>query len=262
MKDKAPRAKSPEAMLETSQRRALQSELVALHVAAQEDPQATPRVVDFTGVKDRFQSASGNWQDDNPSPISPEGYSLNKQQIYRRRRRAIKKFVAKTSLSEAEAAVLYNKPLREWDNEELARGRPRNSDGSFSGPPPAYVTAEVHEEAMERFTSIVRTGMRVATVDAIEVVKEILRDTELDNRGKPVVAAGTKLDAAKFLIEHIVGKPTQRVESDISVKLQGLLGAVMVNPNEAGGYFPGHMPGVTMELAEFRDEDEVESSDG
>src|SRR5690606_18560963 len=105
---------------------------------------------------------------ENPSPLSPEGYSLNKQQIYRRRKRAVKSFVKKTKISEVEAAILYKKPLAEWDNEELARGRPRNADGTFSGPTPAYISAEVHEEALDRFTSVVRTGMRVATVDALK----------------------------------------------------------------------------------------------
>jgi hypothetical protein len=260
MKDKAHLVKSPEQSLERSQRRALQSELARLHNAALEEPLATPRVLDLT-YANKLQHASGNWQD-NTAPMTAEGYALNKQQVYRRRKRALKRFKEKTKLSEAEAAVLYKKPLREWDNEELARGRPRNKDGTFSGPSPEYVTMEMHEEAMDRFTSVIRTGMRVATVDAIKVLGEIITDQELDNRGKPVVAAGTKVDAAKFLIEHLIGKPTQHIESDVSVKLQGILGAVMVNPDDAGGFFPGHMPGVTMELAAFRDEDEEESSDG
>ncbi|MEG2887201.1 MAG: hypothetical protein RR853_08760 [Aurantimicrobium sp.] len=257
MPDKARRVLSPEQSLERSLRRALQSELAKLHNAAQEDPQATPRVLDLT-YADKLQHATGNWQDDS-SPMTADGFALNKQQVYRRRKRALKKFKQTMRMTDAEAAVLYRKPLREWDNEELARGRPRNKDGSFSGSTPEYVTMEMHEEAMDRFTSIVRTGMRVATVDAIKVLGEIIVDEEVDNRGKPVVAAGTKLDAAKFLIEHIIGKPTQHIESDVSVKLQGILGAVMVNPDDVGGYFPGHMPGVTMELAEFRDEDEVDS---
>jgi hypothetical protein len=42
---------------------------------------------------------------------------------------------------------------------------------------------------------------------------------ETDDRGKPLVPASTKLQASQMLIEHIVGKPTQRVEQDISVKL-------------------------------------------
>jgi hypothetical protein len=249
---------SESALLERSQRRTLQSELVRLNVAALEAPQATPRVVDFRQASDRLQHATGNWQDENPSPLSPEGYSLNHQQIYRRRRRAVTSFVKKTTISEAEAAILYRKPLAEWDNEELARGRPRNADGTFSGPTPAYISAEIHEEAMDRFTSVVRTGMRVATVDALKVIGDLVNNDDVDNRGKPVVPASTKADLAKFLIEHIVGKPTQKIESDVSVKLQGILGAVMVNPDDMGSYFPGHMPGVTMELAQVRDEDEVE----
>lgn len=262
MKTKASPGPSPELLLERSQRRALQSELVRLNVAAQEDPQATPKIVDFRKVPDKFQRPTGNWQDPLPSPLSPEGYSLNKQQIQRRHKRAVKTFIKKTTLSEAEASILYRKPLREWDNEELARGRPRNQDGTFTGPKPEYVTIEMHEEAMDRFTSVVRTGMRVATVDALEKIREIIVNEDVDNRGKPLVGASTKLDAAKFLIEHIVGKPTQRIESDVSVKLQGLLGAVMVNPNEDMGYTMGHMPGFTMELASYQDADEVVSEDG
>lgn len=245
------------ARLQKSQSRALQSELVRLNVSSLEDPQATPQILDFRKTLDRFDRPTGKWRDIAPTPMSPEGYSLNRQQIMRRRNRAVKRFVQKTTLSEAEASILYKKPLREWDNEELARGRPRDKDGSFTGPKPEYVTGEMHEEAMDRFTSIVRTGMRVATVDALEKIKDIINNEDVDNRGKPLVGASTKLDAAKFLIEHIIGKPTQRIESDVSVKLQGILGAVMVNPDEAMGYTMGHMPGYTMELAEALDTDEV-----
>lgn len=204
---------------------------------------------------------TGRPRDDDPTSFSPEGYALGKQQNYRRLRRARKKF-EKTILgnSVAEQAVKYRKPLSEWDNEELARGKPRDKNGKFSGPTPKWVTSELHEEAMDRFTSIVKTGMRVATVDAIEVIKMVLNDDTVDNRGKPVTPASTKLQAAQFLIEHVVGKPTQRIEQDVSVKLQAILGQVMVNPTEDGGgsYAPAHFPGMTMQLAEAAGVDDDE----
>ncbi|RZT77965.1 methyltransferase family protein [Micromonospora violae] len=35
------------------------------------------------------------------------------------------------------------KPVSEWDNEELARGKPRNSQGSFSCPSPSWLTQAI-----------------------------------------------------------------------------------------------------------------------
>lgn len=231
--------------------KALQLELARLHETGLAAKNATPAIVDFAKTTDYIQHASGVWKDIGASPISPEGFQLNKQQIYRRMRRAREAYNKKINLSTAEKNIRYKKPLDEWDAQELARGRPRDARGGFSGPKPAWVSAEVHEEAMDRFKSIVRSGMRVAAVDAVELVQSLLNDDSTDNRGRPLVSAGTKLQAATFLIEHMVGKPTQRIESDVSVKLQGILATVMMNPTDmaSGNYLPGHLPGITMELA-------------
>lgn len=244
--------------------KALQLELSRLNEQALAEKTARILEVDFSKTEDYIQHATGRWRDEGPVPMSPEGYRLNKQQIYRRQKRAQDAYAKKMNLSDAEKEIKFRKPLSEWDAQELAHGRPRNSKGTFSGPKPAYVDGEIYEEAMDRFKSIIRTGMRVATVDAITVVQGILNDESTDNRGRPLVAASTKLAAAQFLIEHVVGKPTQRIESDVSVKLQAILGSVMVNPSElaTGNYVAGHLPGLTMELAAAGDADEWESDEG
>ena len=157
---------------------------------------------------------------------------MSKKQIRARARR-------KMHIGMEELATLY-KPLEEWDHEELARGRPRAKDGSFKGATPKFIDRAVHEQIVRKFEAVVREEMNGHTVEALKLVGMILEDDERDERGKPVVNASTKLDAAKFLIEHVIGKPKQRVETDISVKLQGLLGTVMVNPNNtaASGFAP------------------------
>lgn len=215
-------------------------------------PQATPQVVDFTDEVDYVQHTTGRWRDPGVRPISPDGYVLNKQQIYRRMKRAREKYLEKMNIGQVEKQTYYKKPLADWDAEELARGRPRNAQGNFKGPKPAWVSAEMHEEAMDRFKSIVRTGVRVASIDAVEFMQRMINDESTDNRGRPLVPASTKLTAAQFLVEHLIGKPTQRIESDVSIKLQGILAGVMVNPGEqaTGSYMPAHFPGMTMELAE------------
>lgn len=156
------------------------------------------------------------------------GLSNNPGQKRARARRRLKKGI---KMADDAWDDLY-KPIEEWDLEELARGRPRNKDGRFHGPAPKYITNEVHERAMERFKLMVKQGLNTHTVDALGVIGMILKSAEEDNRGKPLVPYSTRLDAAKYLIDHTVGKATQPTSTDISVKLQGILGQVMVTPDQ------------------------------
>lgn len=151
--------------------------------------------------------------------------SLNPRQIRARARRKMK-------IGDEELSLLY-KPIEDWDNEELARGRPRDKNGNWSGLTPGYVNRAVHEQIVRRFEVVVRQEMSAQTVDALKVVAKILNDEEEDHKGKPRTSAATKLEAAKFLIEHVIGKPKQRIEGDISIKMQQMLGTVLVMPADA-----------------------------
>ena len=169
--------------------------------------------------------------------------STNKKQIRQRARRKMK-------VAQDEIALLY---------EELARGRPRAADGTFKGKAPSFIDRNLHEQIVKRFEEIVRTEMNAHTVGALKIIQKILDDEEIDEKGKPRTAAGTKLDAAKFLIEHVVGKPKQRTETDISVKLQGILGHAMVNPGMDGGF---ELTQGYVEATSWEDEDLDASNDG
>jgi hypothetical protein len=142
------------------------------------------------------------------------------------------------TLTEQERKAMAGKPVEEWDLEELARGRPRNKSGGWEGPPPKWITAEMHEKSIQLFKNMIRTDMRSHTVLAMNTLKDILENDEVDDKGRPTVPAATKVDVAKFLIEHLVGKPTQPIQADISLKLQGILGNVLVTPDQLGGYQP------------------------
>ena len=216
---------------------------------------ASRMTVDFSNVVDAQQHSSGVSADGVNKPISSEGKLLTPKQIRARARRKRKKG---QHLTEEEMAALWNKPVEEWDLQELAHGRPRNKNGHFSGPTPQWVDREVFEKAMEKYTMAVKTSMKATTVDALDMLNEIIKNSDVDEKGRPLVAYSTKLDAAKFLIEHVVGKPTQRIENDVSVKLQGILGQVMVNPAElaTGRYVPAHYPGLTMGIA--ADDDDLD----
>lgn len=200
---------------------------------------------------------SGNIQDGlkkGEPPRTAEGKLLTPKQI---RARARRKAARSEIMTDQEMEYLYQKPIDEWDLDELAAGRPKNRNGGFSGRKPAWINTAVHEEAMTRYTAAVKTQMRGTTVDALGTIRWIIENEDVDEKGKPIVPASVKLEASKFLIEHVVGKPTQRIENDVSVKLQAILGQVMVNPGDIvesqQQYFPGHFPGVTMELGSSED---------
>ncbi len=141
-------------------------------------------------------------------------------------------------LEKRHADAWYNKPLEEWDEEELAHGRPRNAAGDFRGKAPAWVSREVHEEAIRRFTTLTQTDLRALVPTAIQTVENMIRSEEVDEKGRPLVPASVKLQAAQWVVEHLVGKPKQRLEADISVKLQGILAQAMVVPGESGSLIP------------------------
>lgn len=211
--------------------------------------------LDFRQVADHRQHPSGINRDKpnkDSRPQTAEGKLLTKKQIRARARRAAKRMNNKKPImSEAEFNHLY-KPVEEWDLEELARGRPRGADGKFSGPRPQWITRQVHEKAMEQFQLMVKTEMGAQTVDALSTLRYLMIEDSEDKRGRPMVPPSVKAQVAQFLVEHVVGKPKQRMETDISVKLQALLGTVLVNPNQAlapgdqGGMSPSGLPSYTV----------------
>lgn len=188
---------------------------------------STKREIDFSEIN--FQRTPVPHRPVQRTEITGQALSMTPKQI---RSRARRKYGKNKPISQQEVEALYRKPLSQWDVEELARGRPRNSNGNFMGSAPAWLTRQMHEEAVTRFKAIVRERLNASTKDALDILDIIINNDEVDERGKPIVAASTKLDAIKFLVDHAVGKPTQRVEQDISVRLQGVLASAIVSPTQ------------------------------
>ena len=155
--------------------------------------------------------------------------SKQKKQIRQRARRKLK------NLSPDEQEALWGKDVSQWDLEELARGRPRAEDGSFRGKAPGFLSRQLHEEIIRRFEEIVRQEMNGYTVDALKMLEKVLDDETTDVKGRRNTPRSVQVEVAKFLIEHVIGKPKQRTEADISVKLQGILGMAIANPTMIDG---------------------------
>lgn len=142
--------------------------------------------------------------------------------------------------------ALGGKHIDEWDPEELARGKPRNAGGTFTGKTPAWVTEELQDEAARRFKAWLRREMAGKSVSAIRAVGELVHDAESDR---------VRLDAAKFLLEQVVGKPQQEITGDVRMDLQHMLAGMLVNPDgmEAVDY---DLDEEDVEEVEFEDDDE------
>lgn len=225
------------------------------------------RVVDFSEATES--------PDEDSRPRNAKGKLMTGKQVRSRARRTLLKG---KKLTDEDFEAWAGKPIDEWDLDELARGRPRNASGDFRGRPPMAMPRAVHERIVERFKILVRDQMNVSATMALGVVSNLIGNEEFDDKGKPIVPASVKLDAAKWLIEHVIGKPVQPTQTDVSVKLQGILGAVMVNPilddNHPDmralppGYTPAHFgtrggPVIDAEGSwDDEDEDGYGSSDG
>ncbi len=213
---------------------------------------ATVHTIDFALVD----------EENDPLPIRPfrdkRGKLLksSKKQVRARMKRKARR---KRGDKGAKERAKLMKPIEQWDAEELARGRPRNKAGNFQGRSPAWITREVHEESMTRFRQFVRDGMNAQTNIALQTIEAILSSDETDENGKPIVAASTKLDASKFLVEHVLGKPKQRVETDISVRLQGMMASSIITPDSLPAYPNAKAlasPGYDIVDAEVLDDDD------
>lgn len=251
------------------------------HIEVDDSTEATIHTINFNGVLQQKIKPSGKTIDagPDPRPRSSKGHLLTDKQIRARARRKYQRLARQQErIVESDEFEWMFKPVEEWSLKELSLGRPLPPDGSIPpGPKPKWVDMEVHEKSMELFVRAIKTSMNAHSIDALSALGNIINNNEVDHRGRPMVPYSTKLDATKFLLEHIVGKPTQHVTQDISVKLQGLLGAVMVNPNDAlasgtqggmGGpneleaaYSPAHLPGVTFSMGNEDDTLQQEVAD-
>jgi hypothetical protein len=170
---------------------------------------ARPLVLDFTDVPE-------------VQPRKSREYVMTPRQIRARARR-------KGKITREEYEILF-KPVEEWDEEELSRGRPRNKSGDFRGPAPAWLSREVHEAAIARFKQILKMEVRAEGAVALGVIRNIMGDESIDRRGRYRTNPSTRLAAAQLMLEHTIGKPVQHIEQDISVRLQAVLANATVGP--------------------------------
>jgi hypothetical protein len=144
------------------------------------------------------------------------------------------------------------KPLEEWDWEELCRGYPKRSDGTF-GRRPAWAGFHIIEpELQRRLTRMTSANLKRYSRTAVAAVVQILTNDETDIEGEPLVKPETRLKAAQFIIEHTIGKPQANVQLDAGEDLKSFLAAIMVNDDGEDAH-PMILPGAV--LSDEEDDD-------
>jgi len=120
------------------------------------------------------------------------------------------------------------KPVEEWDLEELAHGKPRNKSGKFGGRAPGWITPEVIREARKRLVDHTNGLLGANVAFAVRTMIKLIKSEEVDDKGRPIVSARDKIDACKFIIEHVKGKATALVEIDATDRTRQALAAAIV----------------------------------
>lgn len=166
-------------------------------------------------------------RDNGVTPIDRAGKkSTNPKAIRTRLRRKADSLEEDYELLQ-EVTMAKFKPIEEWTLEELANGKPRNENGNFQGPKPRWLTPLIREEVQRRLREETLLQFNVEAGHAVKVLAAFLSDDE-----EPRL----RFDAARLILEYVIGKPEQKVNLNASVQLQSMLASALVLPDGADAH--------------------------
>ena len=128
---------------------------------------------------------------------------------YKRRREAAPKRPQAQITERALAFMHGDITVADLDDEELRRGRFRDSNGKFRTGTASKVPRAFHQELVRRLLDRGGEKLRSNFFDAVDVIAEIMNDTE----NEPAV----RLRAADLIMTRVAGKPVDRVEMKVEV---------------------------------------------
>lgn len=94
--------------------------------------------------------------------------------------------------------------VEDMDDEELARGYPKNRNGTFAGRPPKVIPYVVHQQIQREFYKRMQETMKKSMPAALEQLAKIATDIHREDRDK--------LKAIDMILNRVMGKPIERVE--------------------------------------------------
>lgn len=114
--------------------------------------------------------------------------------------------------------------VEDLDDEELARGQLKASDGTFRGRPPSVVPAELVQAMRREWLSRAEAKLREALLE-----KGIGTLTAL--AGNAAIDPAVRLRAADKLIERTMGKVPDRIHFAAEDPVESLFRSILADPN-------------------------------
>lgn len=131
----------------------------------------------------------------------------------------------------ADLEIVYQKPVEEWDWEELSFGCPRDADGNFPGQKPKWITPIIAAEAKRRMREMTEDQLLRFGQDAIRLLMKLVKNDEVDEWGRPVVSASVKMQGLQYILNQVLGTPVAKVAVVSGSPLEAMLADVLVNPD-------------------------------
>jgi hypothetical protein len=151
--------------------------------------------------------------------------------VYSNKPSAIKARIRKTEKrmkrDDEDIKLLFpdRKPIEEWDFEELQAGRPRDPEtGKLNrrAKRPKWINPAMLAEAQKRLRTMTATELGTYTGSAIEVMVDLMQSSRVDK---------VRYDAARYVLDQVMGMPTQRTEISAEVSVSTFLADVIENPD-------------------------------
>lgn len=186
-------------------------------------------------------------------PRDESRMSTNPRQIRLRLRRMVETGKDDTQAFDRDLVRAGYKPIAEWDFEELAYGRPKKNGKLMPRPISYFPQFRIEEEIKRRLHG--KSYERIVTMMplALEAMQKLLVSTEVDDNGKPVVDARTKLAAATYVLDRVMGKTAQAVE--ITAKEDTVKNALAPAIVLDDGLPQGHLNVIEGDVVEDDDEE-------
>jgi len=127
----------------------------------------------------------------------------------------------------ATTADLIDHPetIRDWDDEELHRGRKRDKNGKFTGRDPLVVPTDCYREMMRRQLRKAQMLLGEHLEEAVTALTDIIKHSRAEDKDK--------IKAAQLLIDRVMGKNPETIE--VNLKQPMFLGIIN------GGIVPGDL---------------------
>lgn len=131
--------------------------------------------------------------------------------------------------------------VEDLDDDELAQGRLKASDGTWRGRPPAVIPADMVVAMRREWVTRAHAKLNAALME-----RGI--GTMVDLAGNPEIDPAVRLRAAQAIIERTLGKVPDKIEIAAEDPVEALFRKVLSDPNGLTGDVPHEMSADEREM--------------